>query len=581
MSGTNRYFNTVCFLAAIGSFGCAQTKPQAFQMLFLPPAPRAASVVAAEPPALDVAVADSRETPRLLTTSLEYSPRQGRTDAAIREAEAHFQAGKKRYREGDEDGARLEFDRAIDVLLSAPENAPDRPTIEKKLDDLVETIHRFDLTGMGIADIESDPGFEKPPLEDIPTLTFPIDPKLKNKVLEEVRATASQLPLQANEAVLSYIHYFSSERGRKKIVYGFRRAGRYRPMIRRILDEEGVPQELIYLAQVESGFAPRALSNKQAAGMWQFLRSRGNEYGLMQSAFHDERLDPEKATRAAARHLRDLYHRYGDWYLAIAAYNCGPGCVDRAVQRTGYADFWELRRREAIPKETVAYVPAVLAITIMAKNAKEYGIDEIDPDPPLEYESINIAAPTNLLLLADLADCPVSQVRELNPALLKNMAPPGVQVRVPKGTASVLSAALESIPEGKRAAWRAHRFGEGESLGALALRYRVTEESILAANQPSFASAPETGDLILIPAAPEPEPRTLKARSTKHTAARRHGSTRSTALKSGRRGASRASGSRTSSSHARSVRAAANRKTRTISYTASNVSPGRHHHVKR
>src|SRR5262249_5165255 len=155
--------------------------------------------------------------------------------------------------------------------------------------------------------------------------------------------------------------------------------------------EEGIPPELIHLAQAESGFFPRAVSHKAATGMWQFVQFRGRQYGLMQTPYSDDRLDPEKATRSAARHLRDLFEKFGDWYLAIAAYHCGPGCVERAVERTGYADFWELRSRRTIPIETTNYVPIILAMTIMAKNAKEYGLDGVVPDPPLEYDVAGIA----------------------------------------------------------------------------------------------------------------------------------------------------------------------------------------------
>ncbi len=159
-------------------------------------------------------------------------------------------------------------------------------------------------------------------------------------------------------------------------------------MIQRILDEEGVPQELIHLAQAESGFIPRAVSRKAAGGMWQFVKLRGKQYGLMQTAYTDDRMDPEKATRAAARHLHDLYNEFGDWYLAIAAYNCGPGVVEKAVERTGYADFWELRNRGVLPAETTNYVPIILAMTIMEKNAAEYGLEGSAMDPPLEYDTV-------------------------------------------------------------------------------------------------------------------------------------------------------------------------------------------------
>jgi membrane-bound lytic murein transglycosylase D len=352
---------------------------------------------------------------------------------------------------------------------------------------------------LGAGDSASELGFEKPPLEDLEPLTFPIDPALKNKVAEELHATASQLPLQITDPVLSYINFFSTGRGRRILSYGLERSGRYKPLIQRILDEEGVPQELIYLAQAESGFQPRALSRKSATGMWQFMQARGNEYGLRQSPFFDDRLDPEKATRAAARHLRDLYRHFGDWYLAMAAYDWGPVNVDRAVERTGYADFWELRSRNMLPKETANYVPAILAMTIVVKNAKEYGLDDVEGDPPLVYDTVEAVAPTHLQLVADLADCPLSQLHDLNPALLKNIAPAGTTLRVPKGTSAGLAAGLETVPPEKRTSWRVHRVASGENLGSIAQRYRASEKSIVAANR-AGAAAIEAGDLLVIPA---------------------------------------------------------------------------------
>ena len=227
-------------------------------------------------------------------------------------------------------------------------------------------------------------------------------------------ATVSQLPLSVNDAVLGYINYFSN-RGHKTLIAATQRSGRYRPMIQRILDEEGVPQELIHLAQAESGFIPRAVSRKAAGGMWQFLAWRGQEYGLMQTRYTDDRMDPEKATRAAAHHLHDLYNEFGDWYLAIAAYNCGPGVVEKAVERTGYADFWELRARGVLPAETTNYVPIILAMTIMEKNAAEYGLEDVQFDPPLEYDTIDVTAPTSLALVADITDTSMTQLAGIEP----------------------------------------------------------------------------------------------------------------------------------------------------------------------
>jgi membrane-bound lytic murein transglycosylase D len=284
------------------------------------------------------------------------------------------------------------------------------------------------------------------------------------------------------------------------LVAGLERAGRYRPMIRRVLQEEGVPQELIYLAQAESGFFPRAISYKAAAGMWQFVAWRGQQYGLMRTAYTDDRLDPEKATRASARHLHDLYNMFGDWYLAMAAYNCGPNAVARAVERTGYADFWELRSRHVLPEQTTNYVPIILAMTIMTKNAAEYGLEAVVPDQPLEYDTIEADAPTHLGLVADLTDAPMPELLDLNPALLRGVVPAGYVLHVPKGTGASLSASLQMIPGERRASWRMHRVSSGETLAAIGKRYGMPAGSIAAANGLKQDS-PAAGDRLLIPAA--------------------------------------------------------------------------------
>ncbi len=418
----------------------------------------------------------------------------------LRDADWRLQAGRKAYQEGDIERARREFNRALDILLAPPEDAesPERAAIHKKIEQLVEEIYRYDLELSGAGEQSEERAFERSPLDDIPPPTFPVDPALKNRVLEEIRSTLSQLPLEATDEVLAYIQYFSRGRGRRILEQGLRRAGRYRPLIQRILDEEGVPQELIYVAQAESGFQPRAVSRKRATGMWQFMRARGQQYGLQQTRYTDDRMDPEKATRAAARHLRDLYHQFGDWYLALAAYNAGPVAVERAVERTGYADFWELRRRNVLPRETASYVPIILAMTIIAKNAAEYGFHTVLPDPPLEYDSIELTAATDLKLVADLLERPLAELRELNPSLLKDLAPAGHLLHIPKGQGVELAPVLAEIPPERRTGWRAHRVAEGETLGAIARRYGMPERSIAGVNG-DLTDGVQAGDWLLIP----------------------------------------------------------------------------------
>jgi membrane-bound lytic murein transglycosylase D len=470
-------------------------------MSFLPPAPKGSLAIVdlPEPPPVEANVFLGADIPAVILNNPQILQRRTQADTTVQRAQRIFQNGKRYYQSKDLINARREFDRAIDLMLDASEqDVVDRQDFERKLDEMVDSIHRYDLGDLGAAALAEQNKFEKAPLEDILQMTFPVDPKLKDKVREQVAATTSQLPLSVNDAVLGYINYFSN-RGHRTLLAGLQRSGKYRPMIQRILDEEGVPQELIHLAQAESGFIPRAVSRKAAGGMWQFLTWRGNEYGLKQTRYTDDRMDPEKATRSAARHLRDLYHEFGDWYLAIAAYNCGPGSVEKAVERTGYADFWELRARGVLPAETTNYVPIILAMTIMEKNAAEYGIDGFQLEPPLEYDTVETTAPTSLTLVSDILDMPLPEIASLNPASLRGMIPENYPLHVPKGSGNQLVAAMQLIPANHLDAWRMHLVGAGETLGAIGKRYNVTPANIAAVNHLESPQAQE-GDRLLIPA---------------------------------------------------------------------------------
>jgi membrane-bound lytic murein transglycosylase D len=508
---------------AVPLVSCMSSKPQSFRLSFLPVQPLPVEPISEDAP--PIAPVYANIAPDVVHKALSIPPHPLEVDSRIFKAEGRFDSGKKLYQQGDIAGARHEFDAAVDILLSTPENVSDRQRLERKLDQMVDTIYRYDLEGLGAGESQKAIVYDKSTLDDILQMTFPTDPNLRPKVKEEIAATVSQLPLEENDAVLSYIHYFSGDRGHRTLVGALRRAGRYSPLIRRILDEEGVPQELIYLAQAESGFMPRARSNKAAVGMWQFVQSRGREYGLAQTSDTDDRMDPAKATRAAARHLRDLYAMFGDWYLALAAYNCGPGCVDHAVQRTGFADFWELAGHNVLPKETANYVPLIVAITIMAKNPKDYNLENLEVDAPLEYDALEIDCPTHLALIADAADRPVSEIQDLNPALLKVVAPGGYQLRVPKGTSEAVRRAVDIVPSGHRASWRIHRVLNGETLAEIAHRYSTAPSAITVANR-SVVDPPEPGDLLAIPVGYQ-TPRAAMKHST--PASSRHGSRRAVA----------------------------------------------------
>ena len=490
-------------VAAAGALflsGCATTtRPQQFRTFLLPPAPKA--VVSEEPVPEPPRLGDSsglyaHEVP-FLAVAIPDVPRPSDTDFVIKKANDSFNAGKIAYTLGRAEDARRQFNLSIEALLGAPENLPERSRVERRLEELVEAIYRLDVDKQAASDPD-EVSYDKSPLDAVLDMTFPVDPALRNKVKEQIQATASQLPLDESDAVIGAINFFSTDRGKKIVAAGLRRSGRYKSMIERILTEEGLPQELIFLAQAESGFMPRALSNKACVGMWQFAKFRGKEYGLNQTPITDDRMDPEKATRAAARHLHDLYSHFGDWYLALAAYNCGPGCVDHAVMRTGYADYWALRRLNVLPKETSNYVPVILAMTIMAKNAKFYGLDHIDMEPAMEFDTLEVQTSTHLALVADAVERPLSEIRELNPALMRSVAPAGYSIHVPKGTLEAVEAAFAVVPANRRDSWRLHRVQAGDTLAGLAKRYNAQAALVSSANHETMSAA---GEFMAIPVA--------------------------------------------------------------------------------
>jgi membrane-bound lytic murein transglycosylase D len=485
--------------ACILESGCAVSstaRPQQYRSFFLPPSPKAPVPVyqpMIDAPALST-VAFVNEAPNF-GSSLTAIPRSTDTDFILRRAEDRFAAGKKAIQDGRYDDARAEFDKAVEILLSAPDDTTERPKLEKRLQEMVDAIYRYDAGELGASEPAAQAAAGRP-IDDLVEMTFPVDPSLRNKVREQVEATTSQLPLEENDAVVGYINYFSSPRGKKILEAGLRRSGRYKSMIERVLTEEGLPQELIFLAQAESGFIPQALSPKECVGVWQFAKFRGEEYGLQVTPALDERRDPEKATRAAAKHLHDLYTHLGDWYLAMAAYDCGPGCIDQRVARTGYADFWTLRRLNVLPKETANYVPIILAMIIVSKNAQDYGLEDVEPDSPLEYDTVELESPTSLALAANALDRPIADLKDLNPALLKPIAPAGYELRIPRGTLDTLEQAFAAIPPNERDSWRLHRVETGDTAASVAKRYGTTAELVESANRGEF---PEAGALVAIP----------------------------------------------------------------------------------
>lgn len=442
------------------------------------PAPQALAPAAQPKP-----VAAPTPAPVVAPQVKQEPPKADPIAATIAAAEQAYQAGQADYKAGHLDAAKKDFNHAVDILMQSPVEIKSDDRLQQEFDKITEGIHALEMVAFKEGDGFTAQQSEPAPIDEANHLTFAPDPKVTAKAEAELKNTQSDLPLVINDYVAGYINYYST-RGRGTFERAVARSGRYREMIERVFREEGVPHDLIYLAQAESGFHPLALSRAGARGMWQFMATRATGYGLQRNWWVDDRQDPEKATRAAARHLKDLYKEFGDWYLAMAAYNSGPGNVQQAVKRTGYADFWELYRRDVLPQETKNYVPIILAMTIMSKNPTQYGLDGIQPDPADRYEVVKVDYPVDLRLVAECIEAPVERLADLNPSLLRNTTPKDqtFELRLPEGAKEKYEQTIAAIPKDKRVMWRYYRVQSGDTLASIAKKYRTTEKSIAAAN---------------------------------------------------------------------------------------------------
>lgn len=424
----------------------------------------------------------------------------------IAHAEKEYQAGLDNFQAGKTEDAKENFDRAVNALLESNLDIRSDDRLQKEFDRIVEGVNRLGL-GEAEPDADAQQKSEPAPIDETNGLTPAADPNVKAKAQAELKAIHSDLPLMMTDQVAGYISYFSN-RGRGVFERALIRSGRYHDMIVSIFKEEGIPQDLIYLAQAESGFHPLAVSRAGARGIWQFMGARGRGYGLQHNVYLDDRQDPEKSTWAAAHHLKDLYNQFGDWYLAMAAYNSGPGTVQAAVKRTGYADFWELYRRNVLPKETRNYVPIILAVTIMAKNPAQYGLSSLALDRPTPYDAVTINYPVDLHLVADCVGSTAEQLQDLNPRLLRLSTPRegNFELHLPAGTKDEYESSIAAIPSADRLWWRYHVVRSGETLASLAHTYRTTAKSIAEVNHLESDSALEADAKLVIPLAPGKHP---------------------------------------------------------------------------
>jgi len=313
-------------------------------------------------------------------------------------------------------------------------------------------------------------------------------------------------PVIENDKVRYFIDYYTG-RANKTFRIWLERSGRYLPMMREIFAEAGLPKDLAYLAMVESGFNDKAYSWAHAVGPWQFIQSTGRRYGLNNDWWHDERRDPEKATRAAARFLADLYDDFdGDWYLAVPSYNAGPGKLRQAVKRYKTRDFWEICRGKYLKAETKNYLPKLLAVLIIAKQPEKYGFTDINYQEPIAYDSVPLPSSTDLEVIARLSGADYKLIKKLNPELKRWSTPPAAKnylVRLPAGSQDEFSAKYAQLPDRQRANYVRHKVKSGDTLLALSNRYGVRVQDIKSLNSIRNARSIQIGANLIVPLNPD------------------------------------------------------------------------------
>jgi len=482
----NQFPLPVCVLLAVWLAGCAPSQTAA---------PAAGANPQATAPALPVAAA-----PQAAAPTAPLTVEQRRVRLLIQQVEQAYGFGQAAYRKGKLPEAKDEFDRAVDLMLTSGLDIKGNPQLQDEFDRVVDGVNALEMEalkqGNGFA-----PKVEPTPADVASDVTFVVDPNIVAQARTQLATTKSDLPLMVNDYVAAYINFFAnSQRGHNTLLHSFQRAGRYKAMIQRVMAEEGVPQDLIYLAVAESGFQPRAVNRGSGAGgMWQFM-PHGN-YGLVRNSYVDERFDPEKSTRAYARYMKFIYNQLGDWYLSMAGYDWGSGNVQRAVQKTGYADFWELYKRNNLPAETKNYVPEILAAIIIANHPTQYGFDDVTLDPPVLTDTVTINYSVDLRLVSEIVNVPMDEMALLNPSVLRYITPPdsSFDLHLPAGTATMFEQRIAAIPESKRTGWRYHRIAADDTLASVAHTYHVTVADLAAANQLSESDSIKNVEALVVP----------------------------------------------------------------------------------
>jgi len=423
----------------------------------------------------------------------------------IAESEQHFEAGQRELELGHVAGAKQEFDRAVNVLLESSYGGRTEPRIREHFDRLVDRISTYEVKALAEGDGFTEKKYEPASIDELLAMSAtlaPATPQTHDTVSSDLQAGDHDVPIPLNQRVLAFIELFQG-RLHDFLEEGMRRGTQYLPMIQNVFRAEGLPLDLAYVPLVESAFKPNALSRANAKGVWQFMRGTGLENGLRQDWYIDERSDPEKATLAAARYLGTLAKLFdGDWHLALASYNGGPGRLQRAMKTSNLTDFWRLAEKpRLLPRETRDYVPMILAAIVIARNPAQYGFD-FEPEAPHAYETVTLPRPVDLRRIAEWIDTTIDEVQALNPELRRWTTPvndDAYPLKVPVGTAETVKAHLDEAPAADLASLKFYTVKKGDTLATISRKLGVKRADLAESNYLKMTSVVTAGQQLMVP----------------------------------------------------------------------------------